>query len=324
MKAMMLLGGALAAMTVPALAQVAGDVPPPEQAAQVAAATAAADAGGEGPYKAEMVSDPTLPTHTVYRPRDLRPFGARAGKMPIVAWGNGACVNVGNRFRYFLTEVASRGYLVIAIGPKGPTTSEWKVTLATDPSIPPAQRPPQSYSAQMTDAIDWAIAENARPGSAYYRKLDTSAVAVMGQSCGGLQAIGAASDRRVRTAVVLNSGTFPEGTPPLGGTGDAIKASLKRLRGATLWMTGDSTDQAFPNGAADFKAVTVVPAVRAWHKGTGHSVHWREPHGGPFTPWVIDWLDWRLKGQTAKRAVFVGAACALCKADGWTVESKGF
>jgi hypothetical protein len=34
----------------------------------------------------------------------------------VVAWGNGACINAGNRFRIFLTEIASHGYLVAANG----------------------------------------------------------------------------------------------------------------------------------------------------------------------------------------------------------------
>src|ERR1041385_4445345 len=48
--------------------------------------------GGSGPYKAVLVGDPNLKTHTLYRPRDLTPFGANL-KLPIVAYGNGACRN---------------------------------------------------------------------------------------------------------------------------------------------------------------------------------------------------------------------------------------
>src|ERR1035441_7906925 len=48
--------------------------------------------GGTGPYKALMASDSTLPTHTVFRPQDLSLFGKKS-KLPIIAWGNGACAN---------------------------------------------------------------------------------------------------------------------------------------------------------------------------------------------------------------------------------------
>ena len=52
----------------------------------------------------------------------------------------------------------------------------------------------------MIDAIHWAMAENERAGSKYYKQLDSRKIAVMGQSCGGVQAIEVAADRRVTTA----------------------------------------------------------------------------------------------------------------------------
>lgn len=314
---------ALAALAMPALAQQAADeAPPADIAERVALATQFAEAGGAGPFPAEMVSDPSLPTHTIYRPRDMAAATAR-GPIPVIAWGNGACTNVGNRFRYFLTEIASRGYLVVAVGPRGPSYMEWKVNLPQNADVPPEKRLPGSYAAQLGDAIDWAVAENTREGSPYRGRLDTFAIAVMGQSCGGLQAISAAADRRVRTAVILNSGTFPEGSPPLAGTGDAIRASLARLRGPTLWLSGDESDVAHRNAAGDFAAVGAVPAAWVWHHGTGHSEHFREPRGGLFVPVVADWLDWQLKGQTARAASFVGEGCGLCTQPGWEVSTKG-
>src|SRR5690625_154404 len=44
--------------------------------------------GGTGDYKAIMISDKTLPTHTIFRPKDLSVFG-RDEKLPVIAWGNG-------------------------------------------------------------------------------------------------------------------------------------------------------------------------------------------------------------------------------------------
>ncbi len=315
------LAAILALLPLPALGQaLVEEVPPADIAAKVAAATAAADAGGQGPFAAEMVSDPLLPTHTIYRPRNL----ARAGKLPIVAWANGACTNIGNRFRYFLTEVASHGYLVIAIGPVGPHTAEWKTNLDVNNPLPPSERTAPSFAQQMTDAIDWSIVENARPGSAYRGKLGVRSIAVMGQSCGGLQTISAAADPRVTTAVVWNSGTFPEGRKPLMGTADAIKASLRRIHVPVAWISGDESDQAYPNANDDYAAFNHAPALRVWHKGTGHSAHWRDPHGGVFTPLGIAWLDWQLKRRRAASSLFMGPDCALCKTEGWFVQSKGF
>lgn len=321
----LLIAALIASLPAPLLAQpLANEAPPPELAQQVAAATAAAEAGGEGPFKAEMISEPGLPTHTVYRPRNLA-AAARAGKLPIIAWGNGACVNIGNRFRYVLTEVASHGYLVIAIGPKGPPVAEWKASLTPPDAPPPADRAPASWAIQLRDAVDWAVAENSRKGSPYYGRLDTTAIGVMGQSCGGVQAVGAAAiDPRVKTAMVLNSGTFPENTRPLAGTADANKGYLKRLHMPVAWISGDSSDIAFANANADFAAFNTGPALRAWKAGVGHSLHWREPHGGPFTPLIVAWLDRWLKHRPQAAALFSGPACALCTAKGWTVERKGF
>jgi len=70
-----------------------------------------------GPYAVSVIAEPTLMTHTVYRPADLSPFvGTR--RLPIIAWGNGACSNAGLLFQTFLTQIASHGFVAIASGPK--------------------------------------------------------------------------------------------------------------------------------------------------------------------------------------------------------------
>ena len=70
--------------------------------------------GGTGPYKALMVSDSTLATHTLFRPEDMNNFD-KNNKLPIIAWGNGACANSPWEHVNFLSEIASYGFLVIAI-----------------------------------------------------------------------------------------------------------------------------------------------------------------------------------------------------------------
>src|SRR5690349_8853849 len=72
---------------------------------------------GSGPHKAVMSVEPGLSAHVVYAPADLSKFGTR--KLPVVIWGNGSCLYAGNRYRSFLTEVASHGYVAIAGGPMG-------------------------------------------------------------------------------------------------------------------------------------------------------------------------------------------------------------
>src|ERR1044071_7825224 len=101
--------------------------------------------GGTGPYKALMLTEPTLPTHTVFRPKDMSSFGKK-NKLPIIAWGNGACANSPWEHVNFLSEVSSYGFLVVAIGPM--------------PKEGERGGGSRSTSSQMLDAINWAIAQN--------------------------------------------------------------------------------------------------------------------------------------------------------------------
>ena len=124
--------------------------------------------GGTGQYKAILTGEPSLPTHAIYRPRDLRPFGGR-NLLPIVAFGNGGCRNTSGEFRNFLSDLASQGFLVVAIGPAGNA-----VVMGSE------ERTNTTVASQLLDAVTWATAENARAGSAYFQKLDVSKVAVSG------------------------------------------------------------------------------------------------------------------------------------------------
>ena len=73
--------------------------------------------GGTGPWKSVAVADKTLPTHTIYRPKDLKGYVEQNGKIPVLLYANGACANNNLEMSRLLSEVASWGYLVLAIGP---------------------------------------------------------------------------------------------------------------------------------------------------------------------------------------------------------------
>jgi len=83
-----------------------------------------------------MEMDAGLPDHTIYRPDNLSALNG--GSLPIVVWGNGACVNAGNAFSSFLTDISSYGYLVIALGP-----------IVQRDTASPAQGPPQAPAAPL-------------------------------------------------------------------------------------------------------------------------------------------------------------------------------
>ncbi|HYP08132.1 MAG TPA: hypothetical protein VER03_18005, partial [Bryobacteraceae bacterium] len=167
--------------------------------------------GGSGPYKAILTGDATLPTHAIYRPRDLKPF-SKAKPLPIVAHGNGGCRNTSGEVRNFLSDIASQGFLVIAVGPPGNA-----LVMGSE------ERTNTTASTQLLDAVSWAIAQNDRPESGLYQKVDVSKVAVMGQSCGAQQAVDVSLDPRVTTTIALNQGVNmtprPVGAAPGGGGG---------------------------------------------------------------------------------------------------------
>ncbi|UVO54379.1 hypothetical protein [Sphingomonas sp. SUN039] len=319
----------LLATLLPTLA--AAQTPPVDQTtnmvmtpAAIAEARRQVAVGGTGRFKAEMRSEPSLPTHTIYAPRDLK----AAGKLPVIVWGNGACANAGNRFQFFLTEIASHGYAIVAVGPVGP---DWLATNQSrtppgsppPPPAPPGSRKQETKAPQLIDGLEWALKENARPGSRYYGRLDPSRLAVMGQSCGGLQAIWAASnDTRFKTLIVWNSGTFPDGAPPLDGA-DATKENLKRLHLPVAWISGDERDVAFKNSNADFDRVEGIRAMRLWGAGIGHGGTYREPGGGRFAQIGAAWLDWQLKGDAKAGRMFSGPDCILCKDKAFTLKWKG-
>src|SRR4051794_18948175 len=73
------------------------------------------EGGGTGKFSAIMMTESTLPTHTIFRPKDLSVFGKK-NKLPVIAWGNGACFDSPWEHVNFLNEIASHGFLVVAIG----------------------------------------------------------------------------------------------------------------------------------------------------------------------------------------------------------------
>lgn len=161
--------------------------------------------GGTGPYKAIAVGNSSILTHTIYRPKDLSAFGDRE-KLPILAWGNGGCANSNSGHQNYLSEIASHGFLIVAIGPPQAGGGRGAGAGAGAAAGAPAAGAPAPSGGTLLEAVNWAIAQNTNPQSAYYRKLDTSKVGVFGHSCGGLQALEVSPDPRVKTTIVVDSG----------------------------------------------------------------------------------------------------------------------
>ena len=191
----------------------AADVPgpppgfnPAEMRAEMEAFNKMPDTVGTGKYPALKEEVASLPDHVVYRPADLSKLGP--GKLGVLAWGNGGCSADGAGGRLHLAEIASHGYLAIAngrilSGPGAPAASR-----AAMPAPGGAIPPPATKATGLTEAIDWALKENARAGSPYFGRINPRWIAVSGWSCGGLQALQIAADSRVHAVVIHSSGIF--------------------------------------------------------------------------------------------------------------------
>ena len=322
MKAVTTLAACFAMMGQATLAQQPAQSPPQEDfAAAMARANRVPDTAGDGPYPAMMEVDPALPDYVVYRPADLAPFAG--GELGLFVWGNGGCAADGSSQRQHLAEIASYGYLVIAPGKwrSGPNAKD-------PPSTPrPAGANPMSLAsptsaADLTRALDWALAESGRQGSKYSGLIDPEAVAAGGFSCGGVQALTIAGDARLATVVVQNSGLVPEpGNSP--SAMNLPKSALSALHTPVLYLDGGPTDIAYENGMDDFSRIANVPAVMV-NTPTGHGGTYHEPMGGKNAGIVVDWLQWQLRGDASAARTFVGANCRLCTDSGATIERKNF
>ena len=277
------------------------------------------DDGGTGHYKAVMTDDARLQGFTIYRPADLQTAAKVEGPLPVVLFGNGGCQRTSFGYENFLTDIASHGYVVLAVGPWNDGTIEaedlWKIDDATHAlKIADAKE-------LVNTALNWLESENQRPGNDYYHAVNTENVAAMGQSCGGLQALimGTMGDARIRTTVALNSGA--------NSPGDLLdkmitKEDLKKLSAPIIYILGGSTDMATPNGSDDYRLIEHVPAVAALYEA-GHMGTYAEPHGGTFAKLTRAWLNYQLKGDQRQEALFRYGDTGN-EFQGWTIHSKNF
>jgi hypothetical protein len=278
-----------------------------------------ADTPGTGRFPAMKEEIASLPRHVVYRPTDLAGLGRT--KLGVVAWGNGGCSDDGASSRFHLLEIAPHGYLVIASGRilSGPGAPPREPR----PAAPQGQLPPpRTQVSDLTDAVDWALAENTRAGSPYFGRIDPVQVAYSGWSCGGVQALQVATDPRVKTLVIHNSGILNSG--PTNMTGASVgKEVLLTLHTPVIYIEGGPADIAYENGMDDFKRISHVPVAIA-NLPVGHGGTFNEPNGGAAASVAVSWLNWQLRGdvQSAKR--FVGEECGLCKDAQWSLQRKQF
>jgi len=280
-------------MMVPTLAQGAENNPK---------AVKHIDNGGSGAFKSVAVSEETLPGFVVYRPQDLYWAATREKALPILIWGNGACVDTSIDYERMLIELASKGYMVVAVG---------------DIQFEKKDRKDNHTSSDMlAQAIDWVKTQAADKKSIYYGNVDTTKIAAAGHSCGGAQVLANAANPDIKTCLILNAGM---GDIEMAG---ASKESLTKLHTPMLYLTGGPEDVAYNNAQFDYERINHVPVVYADMSTAGHGGTYWQPGGGDFGRMVEAWLDWNLKDKEENKRIFIQGD--LSSFPGWTIKSKGY
>jgi dienelactone hydrolase len=301
---------------------------------------------GSGPYKAVMSVEPGLSAHVVYAPADLSKLKAK--KLPVLIWGNGSCLYAGNRYRSFLTEVASHGYLVISGGPMGavelevgpqsnpaprqggaaPGGARGRGQPAAAPAAAgnqPGQARGDAAAAQgrvtvplLKEAVDWAARQNGDATSRFHNALDLAHVVSMGHSCGGGLAVQLATeDPRINGLGIWFSGAG------LVGASGSDPSSLLKIKGPVLIITGEEAlDTAYARGKATFEAITHLPVWYGWQDKLQHIGNFGAKNGGDMGVIASRWLEWTTRNDAAAARMFKGARCTLCSDPSWHVLTK--
>jgi len=270
---------------------------PDDDSPCTASVPASATPSGSGPYDVvvETNSDPGIDEGTIYRPADL----GGSERFPIYIWGEGGCAQQGLSNQAANGEIASHGYFVIADGTPSGGGGNRSLGGAD------AGKPMIAY-------LDWAIAENNKPCSAYYHTLDITKIATNGFSCGGLMAEGTAADPRLTTWMINSSGAFA-----------ANQNLYDATHGPVLIVLGGPSDIAYDNGKRDYENLAkLTQPIMLFSKDLGHGGDLFKADGD-FNQLNLAWLNWWLKGDQSAtgKGFLVGDGCTLCRDSSWETAS---
>jgi hypothetical protein len=158
----------------------------------------------------------------------------------VILWGEGLCLNAGDIYRGFLTEIASHGFIVVASGapafqpePVVHTTSD----LLSIPGIQAlvltvARLRDQGWFTtpnSMLQVVDWVH----RGGADKYGRVDKTKIMAAGQNCGAIEAYTATfNDDRIKFLSIFNSGLYVTKT----------RCMLTRLKAPVAYFLGGKSD----------------------------------------------------------------------------------
>lgn len=261
------------------------------------------DGGGTGPYYAAPTTDAGLSEYVIYRPINMQEAAQAEGRLPILIFANGGCSNTSITHERVLTEIASHGYVIIAVGPMQDDLSDREIT--------------QTDGDAILAAMQWIIDKSVEEHNDFCGTVDIAKIGVAGQSCGGAQILSVASNPWIKTYLMFNSGM---GDMEMCG---ASTESLSKVHAPILYIVGDSIDVAYANAMidyeryADHQPVALANLINGGHMGTFDS-----PNGGSFAQMALSWLDWQLKGKVQNADIFLRRR--LFGFPGWTMQSRGF
>lgn len=257
------------------------------------------------PYYGVARERAPLAGYTLYRPIEN-------GAFPVVVWGNGGARASNEEFITFLTQIAARGFAVLAAGPP-----EGRF------------RPPigDMRPDVLLTALDW-LARSDREAERV--GLDAGRVAVMGQSAGAGQAWHAAGHPLVRALAAWNGAT---------GAISHLAEVAGTVRVPTMIVTGGATDIATAPAGQDWARLAAdLPAVWANHSEAGHiglfhgtndpfaiqsgAIALGQEVGVQASRLAVAWLEWALNGRTDAAEVFTERDAALSTLRFWTVHSR--
>jgi hypothetical protein len=251
-----------------------------------------------GPLAPVIEVHPGFNEWTVYRPETLNP----EAKHPIVVFANGGCLLNGTLFGQWTFELASYGVVSVVDGKPQTAASD-------DPIVNGIRSGPDGEP--MVMAMDWITAENERPCSMFYHKLDLNKIALAGQSCGGMMTLLSAGDKRVATAIVLNSG--------LSGNNQML---FSTYHAPMLFIAGGTGDMLYSAANSNVMAINNVP-IWFGNENSGHMGTWDQINAGEMGRAATGWIKWKLMGDAAAEKLFVGADCELCKPPSeWVLITK--
>jgi dienelactone hydrolase len=215
--------------------------------------------------------------YDIVRPARL---GEEGRKHPIVSWNNGTNYQI-DRYQDLLDHWASHGFVVM-----GAHTNRTR------------------GGAIHEAAIDWLVAENARPGSTYFGILDVTKIGASGHSQGGGATITAGAGIPSPSGIVT--------AMPLMPISAFERPHFAQQTASMLIVSATDDDRA--NSVAD-QALTDVgtEVVDAQFVGVHEDAMHPGIHGA-----TVAWLRYQLMGDQSARAQFYpSGTCGLCDDSGW-------